>query len=67
MIRSLVWRYVIAMHRRQEMSQEDDVNEVKGEISHLRFELLDVFKLNGMDVSCATKNSKSWSIDPISH
>lgn len=48
------------MHRRQEMSQvtEDDVNEVKGDISTLRFELLDVFKNNGMDISSANKNTK---------
>ncbi|XP_032796648.2 transient-receptor-potential-like protein [Daphnia magna] len=60
-MRSLVWRYVTAMHRQQEMSQvtEDDVNEVKGDISTLRFELLDVFKNNGMDISSANKNSKA--------
>ena len=48
------------MHRRQELSQvtEDDVNEVKGDISTLRFELLDVFKNNGMDISSASKNTK---------
>lgn len=55
------------MHRRQEMSQvtEDDVNEVKGDISTLRFELLDVFKNNGMDISTASKNTKGikWSDD----
>ena len=51
---------VTTMHRQQEMSQvtEDDVNEVKGDISTLRFELLDVFKNNGMDISSANKNSK---------
>jgi transient-receptor-potential-like protein len=50
------------MHRQQEMSQvtEDDVNEVKGDISTLRFELLDVFKNNGMDISSANKNSKGF-------
>ncbi|XP_057381258.1 transient-receptor-potential-like protein isoform X2 [Daphnia carinata] len=60
-MRSLVWRYVTAMHRQQEMSQvtEDDVNEVKGDISTLRFELLDVFKNNGMDISSANKNTKA--------
>ena len=50
------------MHRKQELSQvtEDDVNEVKGDISTLRFELLDVFKNNGMDISSANKNAKGW-------
>ena len=48
------------MHRKQELSQvtEDDVNEVKGDISTLRFELLDVFKNNGMDISSANKNTE---------
>lgn len=52
------------MHRQQEMSQvtEDDVNEVKGDISTLRFELLDVFKNNGMDISSANKNSKGFTL-----
>jgi hypothetical protein len=60
-MRSLVWRYITAMHRRQEESEvtEDDVNEVKGEISTLRFELLEVFKNNGMDISTASKNTKA--------
>ena len=48
------------MHRLQEMSEvtEDDINEVKGDISTLRFELLEVFKRNGMDVSSASKNTQ---------
>ena len=48
------------MHRKQELSQvtEDDVNEVKGDISTLRFEILDVFKNNGMDISSANKNTE---------
>lgn len=59
--RSLVWRYVINMHRLQEMSEvtEDDINEVKGDISTLRFELLEVFKRNGMDISSASKNTQA--------
>ena len=50
------------MHRRQEMSEvtEDDINEVKGDISTLRFELLDIFKNNGMDISAANMNSKGF-------
>lgn len=48
------------MHRLQEMSEvtEDDINEVKGDISTLRFELLEVFKRNGMDISSASKNTQ---------
>lgn len=53
------------MHRRQDESQvtEDDVNEVKGDISTLRFELLDVFKNNGMDISTANKNTKGFLLE----
>ena len=56
----VLFKSVTAMHRKQELSQvtEDDVNEVKGDISTLRFELLDVFKNNGMDISSANKNAK---------
>ena len=48
------------MHRKQELSQvtEDNVNDVKCDISTLRFELLDVFKNNGMDISSANKNTE---------
>lgn len=41
------------MHRRFEQSPvtEDDINEVKGEITAMRFELLEIFDKNGMDLS----------------
>lgn len=60
-MRSLVWRYVSAMHRKIEDSPvtEDDVNEVKMEISAMRYELLEVFEKNGMDVSSANRKDKS--------
>lgn len=60
-MRSLVWRYVAAMHRKMEMDAvtEDDINEVKGEISAMRYELLDIFEKNGMDVSSADRKEKS--------
>lgn len=56
-MRSLVWRYVSAMHRKFEDSPvtEDDINEVKMEVSAMRYELLEVFEKNGMDVSCANR------------
>ena len=59
-MRSLVWRYVTTMHQLQIQSgvTEDDINEVKGDISTLRFELLEVFKNNGMDVSTATRSNR---------
>lgn len=60
-MRSLVWRYVSSMHRKVEESPvtEDDINEVKGEISTMRYELLEVFEKNGMDVSSADRKEKS--------
>lgn len=60
-LRSLVWRYVSAMHRREEESAvtEDDVNEVKMEISSMRYEILEVFEKNGMDISGAEKKEKT--------
>lgn len=60
-MKSLVWRYVSAMHRRDEESAvtEDDVNEVKMEISSMRYEILEVFEKNGMDISGAEKKEKT--------
>lgn len=60
-MRALVWRYVSAMHRRMEedIVTEDDINEVKGEISAMRYELLEIFERNGMDVSSADRKEKS--------
>ncbi|XP_055601082.1 transient-receptor-potential-like protein [Uranotaenia lowii] len=60
-MRALVWRYVSAMHRKMEDEAvtEDDINEVKGDISALRYELLEVFEKNGMDVSAADRKEKA--------
>lgn len=60
-MRALVWRYVSAMHRRleEDIVTEDDINEVKGDISAMRYELLEVLERNGMDVSSTEKKEKS--------
>lgn len=60
-IRSLVWRYISSMHRRFEQSTvtEDDINEVKSDISAMRYEMLEVFEKNGMDISSADKKEKA--------
>ncbi|XP_052861869.1 transient-receptor-potential-like protein [Anopheles cruzii] len=60
-MRALVWRYVSAMHRRMEQDAvtEDDINEVKTEISSMRYELLDIFEKNGMDVSAVDRKEKT--------
>lgn len=62
-MRSLVWRYVSAMHRKMEENAvtEDDINEVKGEISAMRYELLEIFEKNGMDVSAADRKEKGMN------
>lgn len=56
-----MWRYVSASHRKFEESPvtEDDINEVKGEISTMRYELLEVLEKNGMNVSSADRKEKS--------
>lgn len=59
-MRSLVWRYVAAMHRKFEHNPvtEDDINEVKSDISTMRYEMLDIFENSGLDVSSANKKEK---------
>lgn len=59
-MRSLVWRYVSSMHRKDEESTvtEDDINEVKSDISAMRYEMLEIFERNGMDISTADKKEK---------
>lgn len=59
-MRSLVWRYVSAKHRRDDENvvSEDDINEVKCDISAMRYEMLEIFERNGMDISSADKREK---------
>lgn len=60
-MRSLIWRYVSSMHKQADDSPvtDDDINEVKGEITAMRYELLEVLERNGMDVSSADKKKDS--------
>jgi transient-receptor-potential-like protein len=60
-MRALVWRYVSAMHRQAEDNPvtEDDISELKGEISAAKCELLEVLQSNGMDISKADTKEKS--------
>ncbi|XP_045778485.1 transient-receptor-potential-like protein isoform X2 [Maniola jurtina] len=60
-MRALVWRYVSAMHRKMDDDPvtEDDINELKGDVSALRYELLEVFERNGMDVSFTDRKEKA--------
>lgn len=49
------------MHRRYEESivTEDDINELKSDISTMRYEMLEIFEKNGMDISSADKKEKA--------
>jgi transient-receptor-potential-like protein len=49
------------MHRQAEENPvtEDDINEVKGEISAAKCELLEVLRSNGLDISTADTKEKS--------
>lgn len=60
-MRSLVWRYVSAMQRRVDDSivTEDDIQEVKADISAIKYEILEVLERNGMDISCTDKKGKN--------
>lgn len=60
-MRALVWRYVSATHRRydDEPVTEDDINEVKADISAMRYEMLAIFEKNGMDVSSAERKERA--------
>ncbi|CAH1159812.1 unnamed protein product [Phaedon cochleariae] len=60
-MRALVWRYVSAKHRKCEEAPvtEDDVNELKSDISSFRYEILEVLGKNGMDISSAEKKERA--------
>lgn len=60
-MRALVWRYISARHRQAEENPvtEDDINEVKGEISAMKCQVLEVLQRNGMDVSSADTKEKA--------
>lgn len=66
-MRSLVWRYVSAKHRKDDENAvtEDDINEVKCDISAMRYEVLEIFERNGMDISSADKREKCKSSLPF--
>jgi len=60
-MRALIWRYMCTMQKNsiERPVTEDDVNEVKGDISSLRFELIDLFRDNGYDTSNCENKSKA--------
>lgn len=52
-MRALVWRYVCEQHRHIEEAPvtEDHINEVKGEITSSKYDLIEVLAKNGFDTS----------------
>ncbi len=55
-MRNLVRRYVTQEQRKAENEgvTEDDVNEIKNDISAFRFELIEIMRQSGMKVSSAS-------------
>ncbi|KAG5324226.1 TRPL protein, partial [Pseudoatta argentina] len=51
-MRALIWRYVVNAHSEHEMEPvtEDDVHELKSDLSSWRCELLDILHRNGMNI-----------------
>ena len=55
-MRNLVRRYVTQEQRKAENEgvTEDDVNEIKNDISAFRFELIEIMRSSGMNTASAT-------------
>lgn len=61
-MRALIWRYVVNAHSEHEMEPvtEDDVHELKTDLSSWRCELLDILHRNGMDIGEAKKEKSKY-------
>lgn len=51
-MRALIWRYISMKHREMENLgvTEEDVNEIKSELSTMKYDFLEVLRKNGMEV-----------------
>lgn len=60
-MRALVWRYVVNAHSEREMDPvtEDNVHELKSDLSSWRCELLEILRRNGMDIAGADIKERS--------
>lgn len=60
-MRALIWRYVVNAHSEHDMEPvtEDDVHELKSDLSSWRCELLDILGRNGMDISGVDTKEKT--------
>ncbi|CAF0722199.1 unnamed protein product [Adineta ricciae] len=66
-IRELVKRYIM---KRQQKDQtegvtEDDLNEIKQDVSAFRFELLEILSTNGFKVQSMKKNPDTGKFEPV--
>ena len=61
-MRNLVRRYVTQEQRKAENEgvTEDDVNEIKNDISAFRFEIIEIMRVSGMNTSSASGPSGSF-------
>ena len=61
-MRNLVRRYVTQEQRKAENEgvTEDDVNEIKNDISAFRFELIEIMRSSGMNTASATGPSGKY-------
>ncbi|XP_012227231.2 transient-receptor-potential-like protein isoform X1 [Linepithema humile] len=60
-MKALIWRYIVKAHSEHEMEPvtEDDVHELKTDLSSWRCELLDILHRNGMNIGEANKKEKT--------
>ncbi|XP_043250231.1 transient-receptor-potential-like protein [Colletes gigas] len=60
-MRALVWRYVVNSHSEHEMDPvtEDDIHELKSDLSSWRCELLEILRRNGMDINGADTKERT--------
>ena len=61
-MRNLVRRYVTQEQRKAENEgvTEDDVNEIKNDISAFRFEIIEIMRVSGMNTSSASGPSGNF-------
>ncbi len=59
-MQALVWRYISLKHRQTEMHSitEDHIQEIKSDISSLKYQLWDVLKRNGLEIPSESKKDK---------
>lgn len=60
-MKALIWRYIVNTHSEHEMNPvtEDDVHELKSDLSSWRCELLEILRRNGMDIASADTKERS--------